>query len=310
MSCTVGTDGGWFKAPRAVFADADLNSSAKLVLLALKARANDDGVCWPSIDTIRADTSLGEAAVYSARKRLKARGYISWRTRKRRPGDAHQPSSVYRILPLPSIPGFGGTAGFKGAGAAPSDRGGHPRIQGGERDLREREEPPSAKSSKKKTRKAKKAEQSETEPTPSKPPAESAEQEPTDRRTPGQRAVALYIDLYERTRGQKPPRLPAKDTQALKQHMESVGNDVERFEAALAEFFAITAQEDRFVAAKGWSVMALGTVFPKCDTAARNARAAEARRQAQAEGADPAEAPLSDEVKAVLAGMGDGGSDG
>jgi DNA-binding Lrp family transcriptional regulator len=48
----------------------DLESTDKFVLLALADNANDQRVCWPSIETIARKTSLSERAVHYSIKRL------------------------------------------------------------------------------------------------------------------------------------------------------------------------------------------------------------------------------------------------
>lgn len=48
----------------------DLESTDKFVLLALADNANDQRVCWPSIETIAKKTSLSERAVQYSIKRL------------------------------------------------------------------------------------------------------------------------------------------------------------------------------------------------------------------------------------------------
>lgn len=59
-----------------VWARDDLESSDKFVLLALADNANDERVCWPSIETIAKKTSLSERAVHYAIKRLEEEQFL------------------------------------------------------------------------------------------------------------------------------------------------------------------------------------------------------------------------------------------
>lgn len=53
-----------------------LSPPEKLVLLKLADQASDDGLCWPSIETIRTHTALGKTAVYRSLAQLEERGLI------------------------------------------------------------------------------------------------------------------------------------------------------------------------------------------------------------------------------------------
>jgi hypothetical protein len=60
----------------AVWDRADISSTQKLVLLALADWANDDGLCWPSIATIAAKSSLKERAVQMTIRSLEEAGFV------------------------------------------------------------------------------------------------------------------------------------------------------------------------------------------------------------------------------------------
>lgn len=69
-------------------------STCKLVLIILSHYANDDGICWPSVESIGNGTSLSRSAVIKAIKWLEASGVlIADRTR------ARVRSILYRISP-------------------------------------------------------------------------------------------------------------------------------------------------------------------------------------------------------------------
>lgn len=63
-------------AMRWAFQQTGLRSSVKFVLVALADRANEDNECWPSRDTIAADTCLNPETVSKATEELEALGLI------------------------------------------------------------------------------------------------------------------------------------------------------------------------------------------------------------------------------------------
>ncbi|WP_348995936.1 helix-turn-helix domain-containing protein [Achromobacter sp. HNDS-1] len=67
-------------------------TSQKFVLISLADNANDEGVCWPSIDKIVARTCLTDRTVQKCLKWLEERGVISRQKRHRR-------SAVYTVTP-------------------------------------------------------------------------------------------------------------------------------------------------------------------------------------------------------------------
>ena len=54
----------------------DISGTDKLVLLALADWANDQGLCWPSLDTLAGKSSLNVRTVSNAIKRLEQGGFI------------------------------------------------------------------------------------------------------------------------------------------------------------------------------------------------------------------------------------------
>jgi hypothetical protein len=60
-----------------VWALDDLESTDKFVLLALADNANDQRMCWPSIQTIAKKTSLSERAVHYSIKRLEEAWFLT-----------------------------------------------------------------------------------------------------------------------------------------------------------------------------------------------------------------------------------------
>ncbi len=50
----------------------------KLLLLYLLDRSDQNGVCWPSLQTISRDTGLSRCGVQKVLKRLRDAGYLSW----------------------------------------------------------------------------------------------------------------------------------------------------------------------------------------------------------------------------------------
>lgn len=59
-----------------VWEQPDISSTQKLVLLALADWANDDGLCWPSIDRLAVKASLTSRAVQKTIRSLEDSGFI------------------------------------------------------------------------------------------------------------------------------------------------------------------------------------------------------------------------------------------
>lgn len=77
--------------------EADLSCPAKLVLISLADQANDEGICWPSVQTMIRRTGLCDRAVRGHLHDLEEGGHI---TRDFRSGR----STVYRIHPIAATP--------------------------------------------------------------------------------------------------------------------------------------------------------------------------------------------------------------
>lgn len=69
-----------------------MSPSQKAVLISLADQANDDGVCWPSINTISVRTCLSERAVRDAIRWLESAGYLASKDRR-------GSSNVYQVTP-------------------------------------------------------------------------------------------------------------------------------------------------------------------------------------------------------------------
>lgn len=75
----------------------DMNASQKAVLISLADNANDDGVCWPSVDYIAMRTCLSVRSVQTAIKWLRDHGALKIVERTGR-------SSVYYLTPAEFAP--------------------------------------------------------------------------------------------------------------------------------------------------------------------------------------------------------------
>lgn len=78
-----------------IYADDRLPSRARMVSMYLRDRANQDGVCWPSIRTTATDLKLSRSTVKRALRDLEKLGYIENRRRCRCNGG--NTSNFYRI---------------------------------------------------------------------------------------------------------------------------------------------------------------------------------------------------------------------
>lgn len=66
--------------------------SRKAVLISLADQANDDGICWPSVNTLAERTCLDERTVQRAIQGLQAEGHLTIQMRSGR-------STIYRLHP-------------------------------------------------------------------------------------------------------------------------------------------------------------------------------------------------------------------
>lgn len=82
--------------------ESNLPTTQKFILVSLADQANDDGVCWPSINHLCKRTGLSTRAVFDGLKKLEELGHI---TRKSRPGH----SNVFVIHPKQNVVTCGDT---------------------------------------------------------------------------------------------------------------------------------------------------------------------------------------------------------
>ena len=81
-----------------VFEDSTLTSTQKLIMIALSDNANDDGVCYPKIETIMKKTSLGSTAVVSNLSKLEEKNVLQKTFRAKKKGGRY--SNIYLLYPL------------------------------------------------------------------------------------------------------------------------------------------------------------------------------------------------------------------
>jgi hypothetical protein len=80
-----------------VWDDKTINSRAELlVMLTLADHARDDGICWPSIDTIASKARATSRGIYKIISRLERLGKISIDS-----GAGEHSTNVYRVYPTP-----------------------------------------------------------------------------------------------------------------------------------------------------------------------------------------------------------------
>lgn len=78
-----------------IYDNPELPSRARLVYMYLKDRANEDGVCWPSIRTISNDLKLSRSTVKRALRDLVACGYLVKNPRTRE--DGSNTSMIFKL---------------------------------------------------------------------------------------------------------------------------------------------------------------------------------------------------------------------
>jgi len=94
---------------------------SKLVLLKLADNANDEGICWPALETIADHTELSRRTVQDHLNRLEGMGLITVEIRRADSGATL--SNRYRL----SVPVKAKKVGGEGAGAAPQGAAGAPQ---------------------------------------------------------------------------------------------------------------------------------------------------------------------------------------
>lgn len=88
-----------------VFKDDSLEPMKKLVMLSLADNANDEGFCYPSIDTITKKTSLSKPTVIKHIKELEEKQYLLSKKRnsKSNANGGGRLSTIYIVFPLENI---------------------------------------------------------------------------------------------------------------------------------------------------------------------------------------------------------------
>ena len=84
-----------------VFKDQTLDSNKKLIMLALSDNANDEGYCYPSINTIVEKTSLSKPTVIKHIKDLESKGLLISKRRNRKNGSST--SKIYVVYPFENL---------------------------------------------------------------------------------------------------------------------------------------------------------------------------------------------------------------
>lgn len=95
----------------------ECRQTLKLLLLALADNADDDGLCWPSIDTIARKCCTDRRNVFRQLGELEALGQIS---REQRSGH----SNLYHVHPIPAVSGGNTATG----GILPPVANSHPPV--------------------------------------------------------------------------------------------------------------------------------------------------------------------------------------
>jgi hypothetical protein len=72
----------------------DISSTGKIVLMALILRADEQGLCWPSFETLGADAGMDPRSVKRVIKKLAAAGHVSAMPRR---ADGRTTSNLYRV---------------------------------------------------------------------------------------------------------------------------------------------------------------------------------------------------------------------
>lgn len=80
----------------AVKAHGALPATVKYIAWALADRANDTGTCWPSLKTLSSDTGYSVSTVKRSISTLKASGYLTIASRRRK--DGSQTSNRYHLI--------------------------------------------------------------------------------------------------------------------------------------------------------------------------------------------------------------------
>ncbi len=92
-----------------VWKDKGTTGNTRMLLLALADMANDEGICWPSVSTLRSRLNLGtDRAIQQILSNLESNGYI---VKQQRSGH----SNVYKINPGEKKPIYAAWAMTRGS---------------------------------------------------------------------------------------------------------------------------------------------------------------------------------------------------
>ncbi|TLP41056.1 helix-turn-helix domain-containing protein [Arcobacter arenosus] len=89
------------KVMEKVFRDETLDPNKKLIMLALADNANDEGYCYPSINTIVLKTSLSKPTVIKHMKELEGKSLLLSKKRSRKNGSST--TKIYIVYPLENL---------------------------------------------------------------------------------------------------------------------------------------------------------------------------------------------------------------
>ena len=85
-----------------VWENSDTSGSVRLVLLALADSANDDGICWPGLETIAKKARISKRYVIEIIKQLEDKG--SLKVERRRATEHKNLSNIYKVVMYSSQP--------------------------------------------------------------------------------------------------------------------------------------------------------------------------------------------------------------
>lgn len=85
---------GFGVVPRWMIYHPNVDAKMILLFLVLSARANGKGICWPSLETLAAESRLSRSTVHETLTLMRERGLLTWETRTSSRGRMN----VYRLL--------------------------------------------------------------------------------------------------------------------------------------------------------------------------------------------------------------------
>jgi len=84
-----------------VWKEESLSSNQKLIMLSISDNANDEGVCYPSVDNIQKKTCLSRPTVIKIVKELESKNYLMIHKRARKKGGRY--SNLYLVFPSETL---------------------------------------------------------------------------------------------------------------------------------------------------------------------------------------------------------------